>query len=177
MVGQGKAEIIDGAWVTGGGMGIFWYTKEKIGNAEIRVVFKAEGRGNSGVHVRIADEPKTPWEAVHSGYEVQIDNHADEWHRTGTLYSLTKAKKIVDIKDGEWATMIIRLDGDRTQVTVNGVLVTDFKEGQPVPPKKVWYEPKRGPRPETGYIGLQTHDPKSRVYFKEISIRPIKKDK
>ena len=34
-------------------------------------------------------------------------------------------------------------------------------------------DPARGPRPESGYIGLQNHDKNSVVYFKEVSVRPL----
>jgi hypothetical protein len=174
MVGRGEFKVEGDCLVTSGGMGLFWYQKAKIGNAEIRVVFKTERpQDNSGVFVRIDGEPKDPWFAVHHGYEVQIDSAGDSWHRTGSLYSLTEVKEKVETKPGEWTTMMIRLEGDRTVVTVNGTLVTDFKEGQPVPPKKAWYEPNRGPRPASGYIGLQNHDPASRVHFKEIAVRPL----
>src|SRR5688500_2461631 len=33
-----------------------------------------------------------PWYAVHHGYEVQIADAGDELHRTGAIYSLTKAE-------------------------------------------------------------------------------------
>jgi hypothetical protein len=39
-----------------------------------------------------------------------------------------------------------------------------------VPERKQWFEPVRGPRPDTGYIGLQNHDQNSTVYFKEVSV-------
>jgi hypothetical protein len=29
----------------------------------------------------------------------------------------------------------------------------------------------RGPRPDSGYIGLQNHDRRSTVYFKEVSVK------
>ena len=50
---------------------------------------------NSGVFIRIPIEPREAWMPVHYGYEVQIDNepeksNEDEYHVTGTLYSLTK---------------------------------------------------------------------------------------
>jgi hypothetical protein len=77
-------------------------------------------------------------------------------------------------KPGEWNTMEITLDGQRTIVNVNGEKVTDFKEGDPVPPKKLDFEPNRGPRPESGYIGLQNHDSLSTVYFREVAVRPLK---
>ena len=66
--------------------------------------------------------------------------------------------------------MLIRIEGPRTQVFVNEVKVTDYTEGQPVPAKKVDYEPNRGPRPEKGWIGLQNHSDKDTVYFKSISV-------
>jgi hypothetical protein len=67
--------------------------------------------------------------------------------------------------------MEITLEGDRTVVVVNGVTVTDFREGDAVPPRAKPYEPERGPRPKSGYIGLQNHDDKDVVLFKEISVR------
>ena len=60
------------------------------------MVFKMKDHNsNSGVFIRIPIEPREPWMPVHYGYEVQIDNEPetskeDEYHATGTLYSLTK---------------------------------------------------------------------------------------
>jgi hypothetical protein len=53
------------------------------------------------------------------------------------------------------------------------VRVTDYTEGEPVPPKKLDFEPERGLRPNYGYIGLQNHSDKDIVYFKEVAIRPL----
>jgi hypothetical protein len=174
MVGPGEFRVEDGCLVTYGGMGLLFYEPETVGDAELRVVYKETGeRDNSGVFIRIAVEPETPWHAVNQGYEVQIDNNADSMHRTGVLYSMTEAKAEVPETEDGWNTMIIRLEGDRTVVTVNGALITDFTEGEPVPPRKSITEPARGPRPQRGYIGLQNHDKNSRVLFREISVRPL----
>lgn len=178
VVGDQGFVVDDGAVLTGDGRGLLWYPKERIGNAEIRVIFKTEKPGdNSGVFIRVDGPPKDPWFAVHRGYEVQIDNARDPWHSTGALYSLTKVKTQVDLSPKKWITMIIRLDGDRTVVTLDGTLVTDYKEGDPVPERKQWYEPKRGPRPNDGYIAIQNHDPESHVWFREIAVRPLNKKK
>jgi|SRR5436190_3561645 len=175
MVGPGELKLENGELVTVGGMGLLSYTKEKFGNCRIRVMFKpTTGQDNSGVFIRIPEPPTDPWYAVHHGYEVQIENHGDEWHRTGCLYSISQAKRTVNARVNEWNIMIITLDGKRTQVEVNGVLVTDFVEGDPVPPKTKDYEPERGPRPELGYIGLQNHDTNSAMHFREISIGPLR---
>ena len=56
-------------------------------------------------------------------------------------------------------------------MTVNGVKVTDFREGDPVGPRTKDWEPQRGPRPSSGYIGLQNHGDKDVVWFKEVSVR------
>ena len=109
---------------------------------------------------------------VNKGYEVQIDDNGDDHHVTGTLYSLTKALARPS-HPGEWNTLEIVLEGTRTRVMVNGELVTDYREGDPVPPKKQKWEPDRGPRPEAGFIGLQNHSKKDVVFFKEISVRPV----
>lgn len=175
MVGPGNFKLENGEFVTHGGMGLFFYERERFGNCQIRVVFKlTDTNDNAGVFIRIAHPPKDPWDAVNNGYEAQIADAGDEWHRTGCLYSFTKAKNIVDARVGDWTTMLITLDGKRTIVEVNGIVVTDYTEGQPVPERMIWYEPKRGPRVESGYIGLQNHGHGAMVHFKEVSVAPLK---
>jgi hypothetical protein len=71
--------------------------------------------------------------------------------------------------------MEIALDDDHTTVHINGVQVTDYREGQTVPPKKERWEPDRGPRPGIGYIGLQNHSAKNIVFFREVSVRPLRR--
>jgi hypothetical protein len=157
------------------GKGILVYTKEKLGNGTIHVEYKmSTDTGNSGVFIRIPEMPKVEADAINHGIEVQIDNRDNEWHRTGVLYSMTKAKASPGKGAGEWNTMDIKLDGLRTVVTVNGVLVTDYDGTSPVPEKEKSYEPDRGPRPESGYIALQHHDDTSVITFRKITFTPAK---
>jgi hypothetical protein len=170
-VGPGEFTVEDGMLKTHGGMGLLWYTPQKFGNTTIRVVFKTTGPvDNSGVYIRFPEPPADPWYAVHHGYEVQIDAGGDDWHCTGAIYSLSKATQRTQKPQGEWNTMDITLKGDEVIVKLNGEQVNDFVGSQPVPPRKVWYEPIRGPRAQAGYIGLQNHDGRSTVYFKEVSV-------
>ena len=172
-VGPGKFVLEDGLLKTQGGMGMLWFTPRKIGNATIRIVYKTANKAaNSGVFIRIPEKPTEPWMPVNRGYEVQIDDSENDNHVTGVLYSLTKAMARPG-KPGEWNEMEITLDGPRTVVVVNGAKVTDYTEGQPVPPKVETWEPDRGPRAMEGYIGLQNHSDKDVVWFKEVSIRPL----
>ena len=71
--------------------------------------------------------------------------------------------------------MEIRLEGQKTVISVNGNVVNTFEGSQSVPERKKYYEPQRGPRPNSGYIGLQNHDEESVVWFKEISVTPLAK--
>lgn len=175
MVGPGALKWEEGELVTHGGMGLLVYEKERLGDCQVRVVFKLTGTNdNSGVFIRMANLPTDPWDAVNHGYEVQIHNGGDTWHRTGCLYSFTEAKNIVDAKVGDWSTMLITLKGKRTIVKVDGKVVTDYSEGQPVPERKIWYEGERGRRVLSGFIGLQNHGGDAKVHFKSVSVAPLK---
>ena len=175
-VGPGEIVVDSGVMMTKGGMGLLWYGPRKFGNAVIRVVYKTKDKqSNSGVFIRVPVEPTEPWMPVYRGYEVQIDDNDDDWHATGSLYSLTKVAARPG-KPGEWNTMEITLNGPRTTVQVNGVQITDYTEGQATPPKKFWYEPDRNPgRPNEGFIGLQNHKEKDVVWFKEISVKELRR--
>ena len=171
--GRDTFVVEDGVLRTTGAKGMIAYTREKLGNGALRVVYKMSNeKGNSGVFIRIPEAPKTEDVAINRGIEVQIDNNDNDWHCTGVLYSMTQAKARPYKPAGEWNTMEIALEGLRTIVHLNGVLVTDYDGVSPVPPKKLSYEPDRGPRPETGYIGLQGHDDRATIYFKEVSFTP-----
>ena len=180
-VGPGYDTVEDGLIRTHGGMGLLYWTGGKVGNCVIRVVYKMrDNNDNSGVFIRIPVEPREEWMPVHYGYEVQIDNHPetsneDEYHITATLYSLTKPLAKPGKPGPEWNTMEITLDGPHTIVVLNGVKVTDYNEGDPVPKRKFSFEPHRGPRPLEGYIGLQNHSANDVVFFKEVAVKKLNK--
>jgi hypothetical protein len=178
-VGAGTHLVTDGMIASHGGMGLLYCTKGKFSNCSIRIVYKMEKfNSNSGVFIRIPIEPREAWMPVYYGYEVQIDNHPetsneDEYHITGTLYSLTKPLAKPGKPGPEWNTMEITLDGPRTLVSVNGEKVTDYTEGDPTPERKFDFEPFRGIRPNEGYIGLQNHGDNDIVFFKEVAVKPL----
>ncbi|MBI5769711.1 MAG: DUF1080 domain-containing protein [Verrucomicrobia bacterium] len=211
-IGWGGFVIEDGALRTKPdprGLGLLVYRRERLGDCQIRVVFKTqEAKSNAGVYVRLTDgvfdqagrpgaafdrnaagkiskpsmeamkvsaeREEGAWFAVHHGYEVQIMDTGDAWHRTGAIYSLA-ASTAKPGRTGAWRTMIITLAGERITVELDGEKATDFDpRGPAVPPRKTWTEPKREPaRPVRGYLGLQNHDPGDIVWFKEVSVRPL----
>ena len=180
-VGPGSHYVENGLIKSKGGMGLLVWQGEKFQDCTIRVVgAMRDSNSNSGVFIRIPTMPTEEWMPVNKGYEVQIDNapeksKEDEYHYTGMLYSLTKPLAKTGKPGPQWNTMEITLDGPRTIVFLNGVKVTDFKEGDPVPAKKFDFEPERGPRPLSGYMGIQNHSDADVVFFKEVSVKPLKK--
>ena len=181
--GPGEQYVEDGLIKSRGGMGILYWQREKFGNCIIKVVWRMrDENSNSGIFIRIPVEPREEWMPVHYGYEVQIDNkpelsNEDEYHYTGTLYSFTKPLAKPAKPGPEWNTTEITLDGPRTIIYVNDVKVTDYKEGDPVPERKFDFEPFRGKRPKSGYIGIQNHSDQDVVFFREIAVKSLKKSK
>ena len=174
MSGPGSFVVEDGALKTQGGMGLLWYTGAAFGNCLLRAVYKVSRvEDNSGVFIRIADRPPDPWFAVHHGYEVQIYEPSDEFHKTGCIYSLSRALADAQKPPGEWNVMDIVMRGDLVEVTLNDTLMTQFDPSGPLPDRQFGYEPERGPRPHEGYIGLQNHDGDSAVSFREVSVHPL----
>jgi hypothetical protein len=180
-VGPGYMTAENGEIKTHGGMGLLYWDGGKVGNCNIRIVFHMKDENdNSGIFIRIPVEPREEWMPVHYGYEVQIDNHPelsdeDEYHSTGMLYSLTKPLAKAWKPGPEYNTMEITIDGPRTMVVLNGIKVTDYTEGDPVPDRKFDFEPHRGARPDEGYFGLQNHSDNDIVFFKEVAIKSLKK--
>jgi hypothetical protein len=116
------------------------------------------------------------WYAVHHGFEVQINDAGDSWHRTGAIYSLAEAADLPAKPTAEWRTMIITLDGERITVGVDGKNVSMFDAtASNLPQRRSWSEPIREiKRPTHGYIGLQNHDPGDVVWFKEVAVRSLR---
>jgi hypothetical protein len=121
-----------------------------------------------------SDRDEGPWYAVNHGYEIQIAAGGDPAHGSASVYSLaTSAAKGADKSD--WHTMIITLNGTKIDVEFDGQHASSFDSTtKSLPARQIWFQPKREPvRPIKGYIGLQTHDPKDIVWFKEVSVRPL----
>src|SRR5688572_32035898 len=78
----GGFTVENGLLKTRGSQGALWYTRAKIGDARLRVLFTTgTADGNSGVFVRIPEVPHSSLDAIHKGFEVSIAENGDEWHR------------------------------------------------------------------------------------------------
>lgn len=126
--------------------------------------FKAEVMttpgSNSGIYFHTKYQEKS-WPTA--GFEVQVNNSHTDWRRTGSLYAINDVRETF-VKDNEWYTQEIIVIGKNVTVKLNGKTVMEYTE-QPNP---------QGPKViSSGTFALQGHDPKSRVYYRNIMVQPL----
>ena len=162
MAGDGRFVIVesDSALQSDKGGGLLWHSENKYKNFILKLEWKVSDEGdNSGVFVRFPDPNDNQNIAVREGYEVQIDDKAgNPIHQTGAIYDFAAPSKVVSKPPGQWNTMEIQVVNQSYTVIINGQKVTEFT----------------GSRLTEGYIGLQAHDDKSKVSFRNIMIKEIR---
>jgi len=97
-----------------------------------------------------------------------VNNSHTDWRRTGSLYAVQDVKEVY-VKDNEWFTEHIIVQGKRVIIKINEKTVVDYTEPDNVErPKEM-----AGRIISSGTFALQGHDPKSKVYFKNIVVKPL----
>lgn len=157
-IGPGGFTLENGALVSHGGMGLFYYAERPFRDFVLELEYRANSPGaNSGIFVRFPEQTDDPWVPVDAGYEIQIDDSQDPLHQTGSVYTFAPASRLATKPAGEWNQYRIEVRGQRYQIFVNGQKVNDFI----------------GNRGREGYIGLQNHDEDSKVAFRNIRVTPL----
>jgi hypothetical protein len=163
MAGRGKFQVIEQerALKSEDGMGLLWYTDRMYGDFILKIDWKVKRRSdNSGVFIRFLDPGADPWNAVKTGYEIQIDDLAllerRAEHKTGAIYDIVPPVTLASKQVGEWNTFEIHAIGQNYTVILNEITVI---------PKFL------GNRLIKGHIGIQNHDAKSHVLFRNIRIK------
>jgi hypothetical protein len=144
----------------------FLCTTKTYEDFELKVSFKLTGdksNANAGIQFRTKRNPK---DHEVSGY--QADMGQDYW---GALYDESRRDKVLAkpdkdvveklVKHGDWNEYVIRAEGPRIRLWLNGKLTVDYTE-----------EDKRIEK--GGIIGLQIHGgAKAKVYYKNITIEEL----
>lgn len=146
----------------------FLCTTKTYGDFELRLRFKLLGdrkTANAGIQFRSKRIPKH-----HEVIGYQADMGQQYW---GALYDESRRnrilsspkKEVVDklIKHDDWNEYVIRAEGARIRMYLNGTLTVDYTEKD----EKI---------DRTGVIALQVHGGgKTKVLYREITLREIKK--
>jgi hypothetical protein len=142
----------------------FLCTKQEYADFELKLKFKLLGQGaNAGVQIRSRRIPNHH-EVI--GYQADM---GDGWW--GALYDESRRRKVLAapekeviekaLKRGEWNEYVIRCQGRRIQLWINGVQTIDYTEPDEAIEQK-------------GLIGLQIHGgPPSEAWYKDITLRPL----
>lgn len=165
MAGRGKFDILQGENVlqTEGGIGLLWYYRRKFKDFTLELEWRASStKDNSEVFIRLPNPRNGPYVAVNEGYEIQIDDLArpdgKPIHGTGSVYGFAAPSMINSKSIGEWNSLKIIAEKQNYIVIANDVkVISNFT----------------GNRLLEGYIGLQNHDDRSKVYFKNIKVREM----
>lgn len=161
----GEWEVQDGVLI--GKNGTNWTTNPEKSGSWLRTArqyddfvleleYAINQRGNSGIFFR-SDLVKNP---AFTGYEMQIvDDHGRKPTKgsTGGLYDVVAATKNMSKPAGEWNQVKISAQGQHIQVWLNDEQIVNFQ----------------GTRATNGYIGLQAHDARSVVKFRNIRITEL----
>jgi hypothetical protein len=149
--------VEDGAIVVNGPTAHLFYDG-KVKNHDFKNFdFKADVMttpgSNSGLyfHTRFQE---SGWPSI--GYEVQVNQTHTDPKKSSGLYGIR------DIY--EWYTQEIIVQGKRIITKVNGKTLVDYTEPDSV---------KGGRKLSSGTFAIQAHDPKSKVFVKNIRVKPL----
>jgi hypothetical protein len=134
-------------------------------NFEFKAQVMTMPGANSGIYFHTAYQDKS---FPDKGFEVQVNNSHTDWKRTGSLYDIVDIRKVY-VKDNEWFTEYIKVEGKHVVIKLNETVVVDWTQPEGFSPP----EGHPGRIISSGTFALQGHDPKSITYFKDIFVKPL----
>ncbi len=154
-------KVEDGAIVVNGDRGHLFYDgpvmNHNFKNFEYKAKVMTTPGSNSGMYIHTEFQAEG-WPA--KGYEIQVNNSHTDWRRTSSIYAIQDIKE-APAKDNEWFTQSITVQGKKITVKVNDKIINEYTE------------PAEGGKLSSGTFALQGHDPKSKVYYKDIMVKPL----
>lgn len=125
-------------------------------NFEFKATVMTKPGSNSGIfiHTKYQEEG---WPS--QGYEIQVNQTHTDWRKTGSVYAVQDVKETY-VKDNEWYTETVIVQGKKITVKVNDKVINEYTEGETS-------------KLNGGTIALQGHDPKSEVWYKDVMIKPL----
>ncbi len=134
-------------------------------NFEFKADVMTTPGSNSGIYFHTQYQ-ESSW--PQKGYEVQVNNSHTDWRRSGSLWAIQDVKEVY-AKDDEWFTIHIKVRDRRVTVKINDKQVVDYTE----PPNAERSKGMEGRVLSSGTFALQGHDPKSKVYYKNIKVKVL----
>ncbi|MGH8019368.1 MAG: 3-keto-disaccharide hydrolase [Opitutaceae bacterium] len=171
----GSFVVEDGAIKTANGRAHLFYVgpdgDASFKNFELKARVKHSAKSNSGIYIHTKYQP-SGW--PDTGYECQVNSssHKDP-RKTGGLYAVKDVMGKAPVEDAEWFDYVIRVEGRRIVIKIDGETTVDWTEPEDWNPATALNN-MPGRKLSEGTIALQAHDPDSVVYYKDILIRPLR---
>lgn len=120
---------------------------------------------NGGIyfHTRFQEED---WPKY--GHECQVNISHSDPKKTGSLYGVDDVAN-PPAEDNEWYTQEIIVKGRNVVLKVNGETVVNHTE----PEGQKAYDERFERRLGEGTFALQAHDPESKVYYRNLRVKPL----
>lgn len=134
-------------------------------NFDLKAHVMTEPGSNSGIYFHTQYQ-EGGW--PEKGYEVQVNNSHTDWRRTGSLYAVQDVKEVY-VKDNEWYWEEVIVRGKHVVIKINDRVVVDYTEPENVQRP----DDMKGRVISSGTFALQGHDPRSKVYFKDIMVKEL----
>ena len=141
------------------------YHQHNFRNFELKADVMTFPGSNSGIYFD-TEYQDSSWPK--KGFEVQVNNSHTDWKRTGSLYNVVNVKEVY-MKDNEWFTEYVKVEGKHITVKLNDRTVVDYTEPENFKPTAA--EP--GHYLSSGTFALQGHDPNSEVHFKNVMVKVL----
>ncbi|KAA9347053.1 3-keto-disaccharide hydrolase [Larkinella humicola] len=162
-------KIEDGAIAVNGPVGHLFYmgpvNDHNFKNFQFKAKVMTLPGSNSGMYFHTQYQEES-WPK--KGFEVQVNNSHTDWRRTASLYAIQDVKETY-VKDNEWYTEEIMVQGKKVTIKINDKVVNEYTEPEGVDRPKDMADRKIG----SGTFALQAHDPKSKVYYKDIMVKVL----
>ncbi len=162
-------KVEDGMIVVNGPRAHLFYTgpvqNHNFRDFEFKARVMTMPKANSGIYFH-TEYQESGWPS--KGYEVQVNNSHSDWRRTGSLYAIQDVREVY-VRDSVWYTEHIIVKGKKVVIKINDKTVVEYTEPDNVErPKDM-----AGRRISSGTFALQGHDPESKVFYKEVMVKPL----
>jgi hypothetical protein len=156
----GTFTIEDGKIVVFGKRAHLFYMGDVLNHNFKNFEFKADVMttpgSNSGMFIHTAWQEEG-WPS--KGYEIQVNATHTDWRKTSSIYAIQDIKEAPH-KDNEWFTQQIIVQGKKITVKVNDKIINEYTTGE-------------DSRLSSGTFALQGHDPKSKVFYRNVMVKPL----
>lgn len=164
-------KVADGELVVNGPRAHLYYVgpvqDHDFKNFHLKAELMTFPHANSGIYFHTAFQ-EGGW--PDKGFECQVNETHGDVKKTGGLYNVKDVLNVSPVKDNEWFTYDIIVEGKKVTLKINGKTTTE------------WTQPDEWKGPEgmpgrvlsRGTIAIQGHDPGSKILYRMIKIKPLK---